>query len=113
MPRREKTDGLVAKYTTDLPHQEYVENLTRPKNLLRRLGDYNSTKYTHASCGADTLTVVLTGSTGSLGSYLLDSLRSDRTVDKVYCLTRDGTKERQQKAFQERGLDRIIPDKIP
>nr|AAS98174.1 ochratoxin A non-ribosomal peptide synthetase [Penicillium nordicum] len=88
--RREKIDRLVTKYTTDLPQQNYVHNV----------------------CGTDILTVALTGSTGSLGSYLLDSLRSDKTVGKVYCLTRDGKEERQRKAFQERGLDPTIPDKV-
>ncbi|KAJ5766758.1 uncharacterized protein N7511_004374 [Penicillium nucicola] len=88
--RREMIDGLVAKYTNDLPDQGHV----------------------HTMCKTDTLTVALTGSTGSLGSYLLDSLRSDKTVSKVYCLTRDGQVERQQKAFKERGLDATIPDKV-
>lgn len=90
--RREKIDKLVAKYTTDLPQQEYV----------------------HTLCGmeTETLTVALTGSTGSLGSYLLDSLQSDKTVGKVYCLTRDGKEGIQQKAFQERGLDPTIHGKV-
>ncbi|XHF98585.1 hypothetical protein AWENTII_002133 [Aspergillus wentii] len=88
--RRERIDGLVAKYTKNLLHHDHV----------------------HTMCNTDTLTVALTGSTGSLGSYLLDSLRSDKTIGKVYCLTRDGQVERQQKAFKERGLDPNIPDKV-
>ncbi|KAF2721307.1 acetyl-CoA synthetase-like protein [Polychaeton citri CBS 116435] len=34
--------------------------------------------------------VLLTGSTGSLGSYLLDALLSDATVEKVVCVNRRG-----------------------
>lgn len=90
MSRREKIDGLVTKYTADLPQQEYA----------------------HTLCGTGMLTVALTGSTGSLGCYLLDALRSDKTVGKVYCLVRDGKEEKQRKAFKERGLDPTIPDKV-
>lgn len=40
-------------------------------------------------------TVVVTGSTGSVGSYLLESLLSQRNVEKIYCLNRsqDGRKK--------------------
>lgn len=88
--RRERIDGLVKKYTADLPRKEY----------------------THTLCGTGMLTVALTGSTGSLGCYLLDALRSDKTVGKVYCLVRDGKEAKQQKAFKERGLDPTIPEKV-
>lgn len=88
--RRERIDDLVKKYTADLPQREY----------------------THTLCGTGMLTIALTGSTGSLGCYLLDALRSDKTVGKVYCLVRDGKEEKQQKAFKERGLDPTIPEKV-
>ncbi|KAL4899350.1 male sterility protein-domain-containing protein [Aspergillus multicolor] len=55
---------------------------------------------------------IINGSTGSLGCYLLDKLRTDESVRKVYCLTRDSDVKRQQKLLQERGLDFTIPDKI-
>jgi aryl carrier-like protein len=84
IPRHERIDDLVEKYTSDLP----------------RLEDVNK------------ITIALTGSTGSLGSYLLDTLRSDKLINKVYCLTRDGSEERQRKAFQERGLDQTVPEKV-
>lgn len=88
--RRDKIDGLVQKYTADLPDQDQTRNM----------------------CVEGVLTVALTGSTGSLGCYLLDSLRSDTAVGKVYCLTRDGDAVRQQRSFEQRGLDPTIPDKI-
>ena len=51
------------------------------------------------------LTVVLTGTTGSLGSYLLDALLSSKSVTKVYCLNRRADAEEQQaKTNEERGL---------
>ena len=51
------------------------------------------------------LTVLLTGSTGSLGSYILDMLLADPTVSKVYCLNRDTRSETTQtKLGTARGL---------
>ncbi|KAK7745196.1 putative NRPS-like protein biosynthetic cluster [Diatrype stigma] len=60
----------------------------------------------------DKFVVLLTGSTGSLGSYILDSLINDPRVYLVYCLTRGfGGSERQQKSQAERGL-KPLPDKV-
>ena len=51
------------------------------------------------------LTVVLTGSTGSLGSYLLDSLLGSRQVKKVICLNRGSDGEKKQETVNtSRGL---------
>ncbi|EER29953.1 putative NRPS-like protein biosynthetic cluster [Coccidioides posadasii str. Silveira] len=55
---------------------------------------------------ADGCTVILTGSTGSLGSYLLESLVcQEQSVNKIYCLNRaeDG-KAKQTAASMSRGL---------
>lgn len=79
--RSEKIDSLVKKYTDDLPDQEL---------------DVRSVPDTH--------TVILTGSTGALGNYLLSSLLKDPKVVKVYCLNRSDAKFRQEKSFQEKGL---------
>ena len=43
------------------------------------------------------LTIVLTGSTGSLGSYLLDALLSSDRVSKIVCLNRGAHSEDKQK----------------
>lgn len=54
---------------------------------------------------AGTLNVVLTGSTGSLGCYLLDRLVRCPDVRKVYCLNRsEDARERQTAASERRGL---------
>ncbi|CAK4026524.1 acetyl- synthetase [Lecanosticta acicola] len=48
---------------------------------------------------------VLTGSSGSLGSYVLDSLLLSPFVDKVVCLNRPGSNaEKQAKINESRGL---------
>lgn len=54
--------------------------------------------------------VAVTGTTGSMGSYLLATLLARSDVDKVICLNRaaDG-KEKQAKALESRGLPALQP----
>ena len=57
--------------------------------------------------------VLLTGSTGSLGSYLLESLLSNADVRKVYAYNRSSRTsgsnfDRQKDAFVDRGLDSAL-----
>ncbi|KAF5353868.1 hypothetical protein D9756_007248 [Leucocoprinus leucothites] len=52
--------------------------------------------------------VLLTGSTGGLGSYVLEYLINDDGVSRIYCLNRKGKKgslERQEMAFKDRDID--------
>ncbi|KAJ5654047.1 hypothetical protein N7490_001050 [Penicillium lividum] len=49
--------------------------------------------------------VILTGSTGSLGAYLLSELLRDLSVTKIYCLNRSAdAAARQLSSLQEKGL---------
>ncbi|KAJ5090943.1 hypothetical protein N7532_009627 [Penicillium argentinense] len=49
--------------------------------------------------------VILTGSTGSLGAYLLHELLRDLSVSKIYCLNRsDDAAPRQLQSLREKGL---------
>lgn len=51
------------------------------------------------------LVIVLTGSTGSLGSYMLDNLLRNPEISEVICLNRPGSdEEKQRKSNAERGL---------
>jgi hypothetical protein len=74
---------LLEKYTSGLPN--------RP----------SSTTIGAARCTS----VILTGSTGSLGSYLLDALLSMDNISRVFCLNRSAdAQERQSRANSARGL---------
>ena len=79
-----KMVSLVHKYTQDLP-------VIQPKkNEVLRISKLN---------------VVLTGSTGSLGTYLLLSLLNDSTISKIYCLNRStNAREKQEEGFKRLGL---------
>lgn len=57
--------------------------------------------------------VLLTGSTGSLGSYILDSLLRNAGVSYVYCLNRGSDSgKRQEKSQADKGLDQIPWKKV-
>ena len=49
------------------------------------------------------LTVVLIGSTGSLGSYLLDCLLGSTQISKVFCLNRGSHGEDRQRTLDTSG----------
>ncbi|KAI0120267.1 hypothetical protein F4776DRAFT_633434 [Hypoxylon sp. NC0597] len=54
---------------------------------------------------ADGHVILLTGSTGSLGSYILDSLQKDSSVRRIYCLNRGpDSLMRLRKSLSAKGL---------
>ncbi|KAJ8060197.1 hypothetical protein OCU04_010541 [Sclerotinia nivalis] len=53
--------------------------------------------------------VILTGSTGALGSYILQTLLTSSTVSHIYCLNRTAGKEPQIKRSQAHGLRTEFP----
>ncbi|CAK7213836.1 putative NRPS-like protein biosynthetic cluster [Sporothrix eucalyptigena] len=76
--RVQAMQDLVSKYTADLPNM-------------------------HARRAAS-LTVAITGTTGSLGTHMLEALLNDPAVKMVYCLNRsDDAKSRQEAGFKARG----------
>lgn len=59
------------------------------------------------------MTILLTGSTGSLGSYLLEALYLNRNVLHIICLNRSATAaERHQQTGSKRGLSPIDPERV-
>jgi thioester reductase-like protein len=79
--REEELGTMVMKHTAYISRQRRVE--AAPERPLKH-------------------TVLLTGSTGSLGSHLLETLLKHPDVDRVYCLNRsDDAKTRQKHASEK------------
>ena len=72
----EQMQHLLSKYSSDLPNNCRLPGLPHSGGPMY---------------------VLLTGSTGSLGSYLLNSLLDSPSVSKVYCLNRSFVAEKRQK----------------
>lgn len=82
--RRKEIELMIEHYTNNLPTKE-------PKNST-------DTPNSH-------INVALTGSTGSLGSYLLRSLSENPAVDAIYCLDRSiDAQQKHEKSFTTHGL---------
>ncbi|KAJ7455824.1 hypothetical protein FB451DRAFT_1354034 [Mycena latifolia] len=83
-------DEMILKYTSGLSPSTSVSSTTIPA------------------------TVLLTGSTGSLGSQILASLVKDSRVTKIYAFNRPSAErslaERHQTIFSDRGLDIALLD---
>lgn len=107
------TPQLLAKHIINATTRS--RNGLGPENVSDEVGEIAElvTKYTadlpsprdHAPDG-DGQTVLLTGSTGSLGSYILDILCRSTNVTRVYALNRgeDGGKNRQPGILAKYGL---------
>lgn len=85
---------MLATYTDHLPRPVHPADGSTPSHIA----------------------VLLTGSTGNVGSHILAALLAERRVDRVYTLNRpssDGT-NRQSLAFIERGLplELLAQDKL-
>ncbi|KAI5460570.1 hypothetical protein BGZ63DRAFT_248815 [Mariannaea sp. PMI_226] len=86
--REERMSGLIYKYSKSFP-------LIPASRRIIRMSEQ---EISHV--------VILTGSTGSLGTYILHNLLSQSQIRKVYCLNRStDASERTERAFQERNLD--------
>lgn len=83
IPREQKLQRLVEKYTSDLPVDRRDSVPSGPESPS---------------------VVILTGSTGSLGTYLLHSLLRRPSISKIYCMNRSDAASRQKKGMEEKSL---------
>ncbi|KAJ5338907.1 hypothetical protein N7452_005635 [Penicillium brevicompactum] len=87
--RSNKFSACVARFTASFP-----EALSRNMNGTTNEASKNGR------------VVLLTGSTGSLGTYLLSRLLDDPEIHQVICLNRSQDASlKQRKSFEEKGLD--------
>ncbi|KAI0169406.1 hypothetical protein GGR52DRAFT_555036 [Hypoxylon sp. FL1284] len=73
--------------------KKHIQNISKPQHGRKDALDEGQT-------------IILTGSTGNMGSYLLDLLMKSPAVRRVICLNRseDGGAKKQEQAMKERGL---------
>jgi thioester reductase-like protein len=81
LTREQKIQKMVAKYTEDMVRPKRTANAPKP---------------------ASKHTVVITGSTGSLGTHMLEQLLKNPNVEKMYCMNRsDNAEARQKSSFEQ------------
>ncbi|KAK0220052.1 hypothetical protein IW262DRAFT_1554790 [Armillaria fumosa] len=88
----ESMKAMVDKYTDEFPERH---------------------PYTLLTPGSHSIVVLLTGSTGGLGSYLLAELIKDRSISRIYAINRpsggaDRLWQKQRRTFIERGIDTAL-----
>ncbi|TFK74161.1 acetyl-CoA synthetase-like protein [Pluteus cervinus] len=100
-------EAMIAKYS--LPGAHVANGTVNGVNSVAT-GFANGANGVHSP---PALTVLLTGSTGNLGSHLLDQLLRDDRVGRVYSLNRPSSKsslERLLERFTDQGLDLKLVD---
>ncbi|KAG1460354.1 hypothetical protein G6F56_005970 [Rhizopus delemar] len=88
--------------------QQYDKSQRLARSYLKRAEiDFPMATFT-GSCKREGLCVLLTGATGSLGSFILLELLKDEKIKKVYCMIRGeerNSRQRLEQAFKSRFLD--------
>ncbi|KAI1173253.1 hypothetical protein F4777DRAFT_589987 [Nemania sp. FL0916] len=97
----------VGQGDASTPEDEVEQEVTTMKALWQKyIHDLPKAKPGRPNPSDEGQVVILTGSTGMLGSYMLDRLVRNPSVKRVVCLNRpgDGGKKRQMAAMADRGL---------
>ncbi|KAK5625529.1 hypothetical protein RRF57_001245 [Xylaria bambusicola] len=82
-----------------------------PATATFKLAEDMIAKYTR-DLPIDGDTVIVTGTTGSLGTYLLNTLVKNPAVRRIYCFNRSAdAEERQRTGFKAKGLTEVWPAK--
>ncbi|THU85276.1 NAD(P)-binding protein [Dendrothele bispora CBS 962.96] len=100
-------------------HINSIQVLTEKYTVRSPPHTYPSPLQFKVDHGGTARVVLLTGSTGSLGSYIFWQLLEDDTVTKIFAVNRSSSTlsclERQQMSFKEKGINidaRLLEDKV-
>ncbi|PWY86755.1 NRPS-like enzyme [Aspergillus heteromorphus CBS 117.55] len=106
----------LAQYLLDLVHGQTGTTVSRADRVTAMVEKYTRQiphRSTPAVAPSEKSTLILTGSTGSLGTYLLHRLLSDPRTAKVYCFNRSDAAARQKRSFSDKGLDvRLLDSRV-
>lgn len=119
-PSKKRTvDGVLKQQTRklkelDVDHQTAKTTSESVQALFQQYaGSLRYLPPPSVSMSTKRMIVLLTGSTGSLGSYLLEALSLNRNVLHIICLNRSATAaERHQQTGSKRGLSPIDPQRV-
>ncbi|KAI1173535.1 hypothetical protein F4777DRAFT_557650 [Nemania sp. FL0916] len=101
----QKLSSVLSEPESADQSKNHDQNVNDVRDLLTRYEAKVSTILTPKRRKGKGQTIILTGSRGSLGSYILSALLARADVEKVYCLTRsDNTAAVQIASFQAKGL---------
>ncbi|KAL8643415.1 MAG: hypothetical protein Q9226_008395, partial [Calogaya cf. arnoldii] len=107
-PQSRKLNGLDVDHHTPKPTSERVQTLFQQYASSLRCSPQRSLPISRKR-----MIILLTGSTGSLGSYLLEALCRNENVLHVICLNRSATAaEKHQQTGFKRGLTPIDPGRV-
>ncbi|MCJ1463036.1 hypothetical protein MMC07_001640 [Pseudocyphellaria aurata] len=103
-PTITKLTSIVESFDQQVQATRESAEKARIDNMREMLEKYSKTS--NSKVRKEPLeTVVLTGSTGALGSYLLEAFSKSEVVSKIYCLNRStNSKQRQALSSASRGL---------
>jgi hypothetical protein len=91
---------------------EELDPVASVRAMIQRYTQDMATVHPSKTPKPDQDVILLTGSTGGLGSQMLIGLLGDSKVAKVYALNRASARssplERHQKTFEDRGLDVVL-----
>ncbi|TAQ86889.1 hypothetical protein B7494_g4804 [Chlorociboria aeruginascens] len=94
-PKVNYMQSLLDKFVQTLPINLPIQSHPRPSPVT------------------EGITVLLTGSTGSLGSYLLNELNNDPNVKHIICLDRTSSAaEKHRQTGPKRGLTPLDPERV-
>lgn len=108
------TSSISALLGNATPAEAALSPEERMKDIYAQLVSDLPISARKAQAGpSNNLVILLTGSTGSTGSYILNSLVKDPRVGRVYCLNRGtGGQDRQQKSLEAKGIILASPEKV-
>jgi thioester reductase-like protein len=106
--RVRRMEDMFKRTIADLPRKQLNETNPKATRSSPRKRARTNGGLTNGSA-TTSLTVALTGSTGTLGTNVLQTLLEDPKISKVYCLDRSATAaERQTKSFDARGISHLL-----
>lgn len=109
-------NGQTADITNGLAHSQ-MRKPTTIEQMQKTLQTYASnlphSSKPSLSASTENMTVLLSGSTGSLGSYLLEDLYHNKCVSHIICLNRSpNAAERHKQTGPGRGLSPLDPCRV-